>query len=101
MMNLADDLFVRVFLPLVGLPQGVTGWRPPDVRPSPPPCGWSTGFIATPRTVGRTPRHLFAPALPSFSRLCSEFDTSPIVARHRDWTLRISPERSRSVACCP
>ncbi len=23
-----------------------------DVRPSPPPCGWSTGFITTPRTVG-------------------------------------------------
>src|SRR5512134_3476396 len=38
-MNLSLDLFERVFLPLVDLPQGVTGWRPPDVRPSPPPCG--------------------------------------------------------------
>ena len=28
---------------------------PSPVRPSPPPCGWSTGFIATPRTVGRMP----------------------------------------------
>jgi hypothetical protein len=40
----------RVFLPS-GLPHGDTGGRPPDVLPSPPPRGWSTGFIATPRTV--------------------------------------------------
>ncbi len=26
MMNLDVDLFLRVFLPLVGKPQGVTGW---------------------------------------------------------------------------
>src|SRR5271166_3123693 len=39
MMNLVVDLFLRVFLPLVGNPQGVTGCRPPEVRPSPPPCG--------------------------------------------------------------
>ena len=45
-------LLCRVFLPLVRLPQGVTGWRPPEVRPSPPPWGWSIGFIATPRTEG-------------------------------------------------
>src|SRR6478735_12543022 len=25
-----------------GLPHGDTGCRPPDVLPSPPPCGWST-----------------------------------------------------------
>src|SRR5262245_21418922 len=37
--NLCVDLLLRVFLPLVGLPHGVTGWRPPEVRPSPPPCG--------------------------------------------------------------
>ena len=46
-------------------PTGDTGcglpW--PDL-PSPPPCGWSTGFMATPRTVGRMPRQRFAPALP-------------------------------------
>ena len=34
---------------------------------SPPPCGWSTGFMATPRTVGLMPRQRLAPALPSFS----------------------------------
>src|SRR3954454_22681234 len=39
-MNLLVDLLERVFLPLVGLPHGVTGWRPPEVRPSPPPCVW-------------------------------------------------------------
>ena len=32
-------LLRRVLAPLVGLPQGVTGWRPPEVRPSPPPWG--------------------------------------------------------------
>ena len=53
-----------VFLPFVGTPHGVTGCRPPDVRPSPPPWGWSTGFIATPRTLGRRPNHRLRPALP-------------------------------------
>src|SRR5579875_3348247 len=57
-------LLCRVFLPLVGCPQGVTGWRPPEVRPSPPPWGWSTGFIATPRTDGRRPSQRLRPALP-------------------------------------
>src|SRR5580700_5856948 len=32
-----------------GFPHGDTGWRPPDDLPSPPPSGWSTGFMATPR----------------------------------------------------
>src|SRR5688500_16831420 len=49
-MYLPVALFLRVRAPLVGLPQGVTGCRPPLVRPSPPPCGWSIGFITTPRT---------------------------------------------------
>ena len=55
-MSLELALFLsRVRAPLVGLPQGVTGCRPPEVRPSPPPCGWSIGFITTPRTEGRLP----------------------------------------------
>ena len=29
----------RVNPPLAGFPVGLTGWRPPFVRPSPPPCG--------------------------------------------------------------
>src|SRR5215469_5740212 len=38
-------LLFRVLYPRVGFPHGVTGWRPPEVRPSPPPRGWSTGFM--------------------------------------------------------
>lgn len=55
--------FFRVFAPKVGNPQGVCGWLP-FTRPSPPPCGWSTGFIATPRTVGRFPCQRVRPAFP-------------------------------------
>src|SRR4051812_7820206 len=84
-----------------GLPFGFTGWRPPDVLPSPPPCGWSTGFMATPRTVGRLPFHRMRPALPQLMLLCSALPTSPTVARQRTSTLRISPEGMRSCANAP
>ena len=58
-------LFLRVLYPNAGLPQGVTGpLRPIGARPSPPPCGWSLGFITEPRTVGLIPICLFLPALP-------------------------------------
>src|SRR5581483_9492563 len=49
-------LLRRVFLPIVICPHGVVGGRPDVERASPPPCGWSTGFIAIPRTLGRLPR---------------------------------------------
>src|SRR5689334_20130946 len=39
------SLRLRVLRPFVILPHGEHGWRPPDVLPSPPPIGWSTGFI--------------------------------------------------------
>ena len=55
----------RVLPPLASLPVGEHGCRPPEVRPSPPPIGWSTGFIATPRTCGRRPSQRLRPALPS------------------------------------
>ena len=55
-------------------------------------------WIATPRTVGRTPRQRFAPALPIDLKECSELPTSPIVARQSTWARRISPDRSRSCA---
>ena len=62
---MSDSLcFRRVRFPSVGTPHGVTGWRPPFVFPSPPPCGWSTGFMAEPRTVGRLPSQRLRPALP-------------------------------------
>uniref|UniRef100_A0ACD5TAL9 Uncharacterized protein n=1 Tax=Avena sativa TaxID=4498 RepID=A0ACD5TAL9_AVESA len=32
--------------------------------PSPPPWGWSTGFITTPLTTGRLPSQHLDPALP-------------------------------------
>lgn len=47
---------LRVGCPFVGQALKVTEGRPPEVLPCPPPCGWSTGFLATPRTEGRHPR---------------------------------------------
>src|SRR5690349_24948383 len=37
--HLSVRLLLRVLNPRVGWPQGVTGCRPPEVLPSPPPCG--------------------------------------------------------------
>src|SRR5918997_6405011 len=84
-----------------GLPFGFTGWRPPEVLPSPPPCGWSTGFMATPRTVGRLPFQRMRPALPQLMFDCSALPTSPMVARQRMSTLRTSPDGRRSCAYGP
>src|SRR5438132_11552124 len=56
-MNLSDGRLPRVRLPSVGLPQGDFGLgMPTGALPSPPPCGWSLGFIAEPRTCGRRRR---------------------------------------------
>src|SRR5664279_1297284 len=55
---------LRVLCPKVGTPHGVTGLRPGGVEPSPPPCGWSTGFMVVPRTPGRIPLQRLRPALP-------------------------------------
>src|SRR5258707_15880480 len=95
MMNLVVDLFLRVFLPLVGKPHGVTGCRPPEVRPSPPPCGWSIGFIETPRLCGRRPIQRLRPALPIETFILSGFETAPIVAMQRPLTRRCSAEFKR------
>src|SRR5437879_10629841 len=83
-----------VFTPS-GLPHGETGGRPPELFPSPPPSGWSTGFLATPRTLPRRPSHRVFPALPRESSSCSALPTSPMVARQRAWTRRISEDLSR------
>src|SRR5262245_28013245 len=87
-------LLLRVLAPLVGLPQGVTGWRPPEVLPSPPPCGWSTGFMTTPRLWGFLPSQRFRPAFPWEMFLWSRLPTCPMVAVHSTCTLRTSPEGS-------
>src|SRR5262245_17485441 len=85
--SLLDSLcFLRVRLPSVGTPHGVTGCRPPFDLPSPPPCGWSTGFIADPRTVGRLPSQRVRPALPPDWFAWSEFPTWPTVPRHASST---------------
>src|SRR5215218_8503974 len=84
-----------------GLPHGETGWRPPEVLPSPPPWGWSTGFITTPRTVGRLPFQRIRPALPQLMFDCSPLPTSPSVARQRTSTIRTSPDGIRRVAIRP
>src|SRR5665213_2204650 len=84
-----------------GLPHGDTGWRPPDDLPSPPPNGWSTGFMATPRVCGRTPFQRLRPALPILISSASELDTTPRVARQSMGTRRISVEGRRRVAKAP
>src|SRR6202049_4145859 len=88
MMNLVVDLFLRVFFPLVGKPHGVTGWRPPEVRPSPPPWGWSMGFIETPRLCGMRPIQRWRPAFPIEIFMLSGFETAPMVAMQRPCTRR-------------
>src|SRR5438128_8743027 len=97
-MNCAVRLLLRVLAPLVGLPHGVTGCRPPEVLPSPPPCGWSTGFMETPRLCGRLPSQRERPALPMETFLWSMLPTWPMVAAHSEYTLRTSPEGSFTCA---
>src|SRR3712207_363723 len=74
-----------------GFPHLVFGCPPIGALPSPPPCGWSRGFITDPRTVGRRPSHRLRPALPMLSVACSELPTWPIVAMQDAWTRRTSP----------
>ena len=49
--------------------------------PSPPPIGWSTGFMTVPRTVGRKPFQRLRPALPMDTFSWSRLPTWPI-GRH-------------------
>src|SRR5271168_1995227 len=91
-------LLFRVLYPRVGCPQGVTGCLPPEVLPSPPPCGWSTGFIETPRLCGRLPSQRDRPALPMVTFSWSMLPTCPIVAIQSCEILRVSPEGSLTSA---
>ncbi|KAK9663006.1 hypothetical protein RND81_O322300, partial [Saponaria officinalis] len=43
--------------------------------PSPPPWGWSTGFITTPLTTGRLPSQRLDPALPKLFWFTPTFPT--------------------------
>jgi hypothetical protein len=95
-------LLGRVLTPKAIFPQGVTGRaRPIGERPSPPPCGWSQGFITTPLTVGLRPCHLTHPALPKTRWLTSTFPTWPIVAVQSSGIKRTSVEGNLSVAKPP
>src|SRR5207248_8247490 len=99
MMSLVVRLLTRVFRPLVCWPQGETGCGLPwPLLPSPPPCGWSTGFMARPRTVGRMPSQRDLPALPMRTISCSMLPSWPMVARHSTSILRTAPEGSRTWA---
>src|SRR5215207_10527622 len=60
-----------------GFPHLVLGWPPIGALPSPPPCGWSRGFIAEPRTVGRRPLCRLRPALPITTFSWSTLPTCP------------------------
>mmetsp|Transcript_2624 Transcript_2624/g.6705 ORF Transcript_2624/g.6705 Transcript_2624/m.6705 type:complete len:332 (-) Transcript_2624:652-1647(-) len=79
--------------PLQYTPQGVQEGRPPAVAP---PIGWSTGFMATPLTLGRRPLCLLVPAFPALVSLRSRLDTTPTVAWQFLFSLRISPEGRRT-----
>src|SRR5580765_6429717 len=75
------SLRLRVLSPFAICPQGEHGCRPPEDLPSPPPIGWSTGFIATPRTLPSLPRQRLRPALPYETFSCSRLPTWPMTAR--------------------
>src|SRR3954468_19236423 len=66
---------LRVFTPSL-LPHLSTTLRPPRVRP---PCGGSTGFMTSPRSLGRLPSQRLFPALPCDITSCSALPTEPTV----------------------
>src|SRR5438876_11265576 len=93
--------FLRVLPPLASTPVGLQGWRPPAVRPSPPPIGWLTGFIDVPRLCGLRPIQRFRPALPMLIFIWSELPIEPMVARHSALTRRTSPDGKVNCAHFP
>src|SRR5262249_51581838 len=102
MMAALDGLrFLRVLPPLASTPVGLHGWRPPEVRPSPPPIGWLTGFIDVPRLCGLRPIQRLRPALPRLMFMWSALPIMPMVARQSEDTRRTSPEGSVTWAHLP
>jgi hypothetical protein len=91
-----------VLLPSAVQPQGVDGFfLPIDVLPSPPPCGWCTGLIAAPRTIGHLPSQRVDPALPKPLLFVSVFPIRPTLAK-QSWSVKqISPEGSLKIANLP
>src|SRR5256886_2141812 len=72
----------------------------------PPPCGWSTGFIATPRTTkyallkDRKENHFFPARAKGLSPRPAPA-TAPIVARQSGWKVRNCPEGSCTTVRSP
>src|SRR6266566_4017795 len=96
-----DIYFLRPFFSrrrMMSLFEAFLGLRPAPVLPSPPPCGWSRGFIVEPLTVGLTPSQRLRPALPLDSFSCSMLPTWPMVAWQFTWTRRSSLEGIRTTA---
>ena len=89
----------RSLRPLADCPHGETGLLPPDVFPSPPPCGWSTGFIATPLVWGLLPLHLFLPALPILIFFWSGIEYDPNRTAHI--ALISYKDNEKSYIICP
>ncbi|KAF7040358.1 hypothetical protein CFC21_050268 [Triticum aestivum] len=69
--------------------------------PSPPPWGWSTGFITTPLTTGRLPSQHLDPALPKLFWFTPTLPTCPTVAKLFWDTKRTSPDGNLKVADLP
>ncbi|KAF3952220.1 hypothetical protein CMV_022201 [Castanea mollissima] len=74
---------------------------PIGALPSPPPWGWSTGFITTPLTTGRLPSQHLDPALPKLFWFTPTLPTCPTVAEQFLDIKRTSPEGNFNVADFP
>jgi hypothetical protein len=61
-----------------------------------PPFGWSTGFIATPLTLGLKPTFLKKPALPKIENFFSILALRPKKTKELSGTIFLSPEGSQT-----
>ena len=71
-------------------PRGHWSFLPIGALPSPPPWGWSTGFITTPLTIGRLPSQHLDPGLPKVFWFTPTLPTCPTLAKQFldiKWTL--------------
>ncbi|KAK8490912.1 hypothetical protein V6N13_057255 [Hibiscus sabdariffa] len=77
------------------------GVLPIGALPSPPPLGWSTGFITTPLTTRCLPSQHLDPALPKLFWFTPTFPTCPTVAEQFLDIKRTSPKGNFNVADFP
>ncbi|KAG0447300.1 hypothetical protein HPP92_028427 [Vanilla planifolia] len=82
-------------------PRGCGFFLPIGDLPSPPPWGWSTGFITSPLTIGRLPSQRFDPALPKLFCFTPTLPTCPTVAEQFLDIKRTSPDGNLNVADLP